>query len=88
MASVALGNRVRAIVGRYLFVMFDWFAQSEYGFYVFPRRIFGEVSFFSETSFFDHGDSPSDARRMPRRTPKPWGTSEVSYYLEFYWVPA
>jgi hypothetical protein len=52
MASVALGTRVRAIVGRYLFVMFDWFAQSEYVFYVFPRRIFGEVSFFFRNEFF------------------------------------
>ena len=47
---------------------------TQYIFYVFPRRIFGEASFFSEASFFDHEKSPWHAGRMPRATPKPWRT--------------
>ena len=47
---------------------------TQYVFHVFPRRFFGEASFFSETSFFDHEKSRWHAGRMPRATPKPWRT--------------
>jgi hypothetical protein len=42
---------------------------TQYVFYVFPRWIFGEASFFLETIFFDHDNSPSDAGKRPRTTP-------------------
>ena len=47
---------------------------TQYIFYVFPRRIFGEASFFLKQKILDHEKSRWHARRMPRRTPKPWGT--------------
>jgi hypothetical protein len=68
--SHALGS---LMVGQF-FVMFDWFAEMEYVSYVFPCRIFGDASFFLKQKILDHEKSRWHARRMPRRTPKPWGT--------------
>ena len=57
-----------------LFVIGDDGMETQYVFHIFPHRIFGEVSFFLTPVFFYHEKSPWHARRMPRRTPKPWGT--------------
>jgi hypothetical protein len=68
--SGALGG---LMVGRFFLMGVKmWGTQNV--FYVFPHRIFGEASFFLKRSLFYNEKSPWHARRMSRRTPKPWGT--------------